>query len=221
MNTKLFIGLLLVVTVFSAVLVFAEGKRVIRNPPVSVGELFYREAKWSCHNGNEGNAGGPTSCKPSFVWKKIADDACKPAQNSQPKCGVNSFKVAEPCSISRKEKGFRFVKFSCHDGSEFSEGSGSSCKSSRIWKEFADMTCKPKCKKQGVNSFAVSVPCKPGRNGQPKESIENNAVVEADAVTGAVAKEFVTNCGKNKRCPKGMFCVRGACNKRAVIKSAI
>ena len=40
-------------------------------------EYGFRTAYWQCHDGKEENQGGETSCKPSEVWSKYAQESCQ------------------------------------------------------------------------------------------------------------------------------------------------
>jgi hypothetical protein len=69
--------------------------------------------------------------------------------------------VITPPVIS--EGTFRNSSYSCYDDSVFNEGGPTSCKTSSLWKSYADKTCLGKCSlvsgKCGVNSFGVSNAC--------------------------------------------------------------
>lgn len=70
-------------------------------------ENRFRNAFWECYDGKESYEGGPASCKSSETWQKYAEDFCEGhcSSNSDAtsdvtfvkKCGVNSFKVWNPC----------------------------------------------------------------------------------------------------------------------------
>ena len=51
--------------------------------------------------------------------------------------GVNTFSVNTPCN-----DGFRYMEFTCYDGFSKREGGPTSCKSSAVWKSYAETSCK-------------------------------------------------------------------------------
>ncbi|MDP2750116.1 MAG: hypothetical protein Q8O89_04765 [Nanoarchaeota archaeon] len=58
----------------------------------------FRYAKWECYDGKKETQGSESSCKPSELWQKYAQEACAGhcyADNS--KCGVNSYSVGIEC----------------------------------------------------------------------------------------------------------------------------
>ena len=60
---------------------------------------WYRIAYWECYDKINEKQGGGTSCKPSEVWKKYAEEFCSNhCDNKTGKCGVNSFGVYSECS---------------------------------------------------------------------------------------------------------------------------
>ncbi|HLD37452.1 MAG TPA: hypothetical protein VJA86_02605, partial [Candidatus Nanoarchaeia archaeon] len=77
--------------------------------------IGFRNAYWQCYDGTEDKQGGETSCKPSEIWQKYAQEACnKRCITVQPdkekclagqncagytKCGANSFAVYNECSL--------------------------------------------------------------------------------------------------------------------------
>lgn len=68
-------------------------------------ENRFRNAYWECYDGKESYEGGPTSCKRSKTWQEYAEESCKghcsPDTIYPRKCGVNTFKVWNPCSGER------------------------------------------------------------------------------------------------------------------------
>jgi eight-cysteine-cluster-containing protein len=69
--------------------------------------IGYRNAYWTCYDGNASDQGGPTSCKSYETWKQYAEEFCKgrctslavtDAANTGVKCGVNTFNVLNECT---------------------------------------------------------------------------------------------------------------------------
>ncbi|MDD4628829.1 MAG: S-layer homology domain-containing protein [Candidatus Peribacteraceae bacterium] len=61
----------------------------------------FRYAAWQCSDGSESKEGGPTSCKDRKTWEGYANDACRSrCGDNSAKCGVNGFKVWEPCGAA-------------------------------------------------------------------------------------------------------------------------
>lgn len=60
---------------------------------------WYSIAYWQCYDNANDKQGGGTSCKPSEVWKRYADEFCNNHCDKETgKCGVNSFGVYSECS---------------------------------------------------------------------------------------------------------------------------
>ncbi|MBI3980733.1 hypothetical protein HY345_01925 [Candidatus Microgenomates bacterium] len=102
-----------------------------------------------------------------------------PPPTQECKTGLNSFQVLESCAPEK----FRYVSYTCYDGSSGKEGGPTSCKTSGDWQTFANKACAEKssctgtptithqpkpskspeptkkiCKK-GLNSFSVNTEC--------------------------------------------------------------
>ncbi len=73
----------------------------------------------------------------------------------------------------------RNAKWTCYDGSTYSEGESTSCKPSDIWKQYAEDRCKDRCNedksKCGVNSFSLGEGC-----GFASTSTCGNNICEGD-----------------------------------------
>lgn len=60
---------------------------------------WYSIAYWQCYDQTSDKQGGGTSCKPSEVWKKYAEEFCNNHCDKETgKCGVNTFGVYSECS---------------------------------------------------------------------------------------------------------------------------
>ena len=66
-------------------------------------KIGFRNAFWSCFDGQESSQGGPDSCKGQRTWEKYAREACK-GHCGNKKCGVNTFSISEECDITESAK---------------------------------------------------------------------------------------------------------------------
>lgn len=66
------------------------------------------------------------------------------------KCGVNTFSLSNQCGIGV----FKSIYFQCYDNYEQKEGGEGSCKSSDVWKKYAESICLKRCS----SSFGEFVP---------------------------------------------------------------
>ena len=81
------------------------------------------------------------------------------------KVGLNSFEVLESCAPEK----FRYVKYTCHDGSSGNEGGPTSCKTSGDWQAYAKKACadKSSCK----NTPSITKQPKPSKSPEPTKKI--------------------------------------------------
>ncbi len=95
----------------------------------------------------------------------VNDESCE-CKKHKPLCQPSC--VAD-CGSSDDDPLYRFARFTCYDGSSYSEGDSSSCQSEKSWRAYANKVCRTKCMatdsanvgylKCGVNSFALDSPC--------------------------------------------------------------
>jgi len=128
------------------------------------------------------------------------------------KCGVNSYSVTNSCKAGY----YRQMKVTCFDGSTFTKGDPTSCKSSATWASYAESLCKGRC-------VVPSVP--------PCVDSDGTNVTTQGAITMSTGNTYKDSCPSNDptkvwegicradgsyifnalNCPAGATCQNGAC----------
>lgn len=100
------------------------------------------------------------------------------------KVGLNSFQVSETCAPEK----FRYVSYTCYDGSSGKEGGPTSCKTTGDWQTYAKKACaeKSSCK----NTPTISKQPKPSGSPEP---------------TKIICKKGLSSFGVNTECGKNEF----------------
>ena len=115
------------------------------------GAGMYRYVKNMLCSGttSTGNLGGADQCKDMATWYSEALAICQQKFCSSPKpspvaCSTTVLKYRESCDTLTRS--FRYVDYTCFTGDKVrSQGSSSSCKTSTVWKQNAQMDCAKVC----------------------------------------------------------------------------
>jgi hypothetical protein len=124
---------------------------------------YYRFSTWKCYDELIEINDNPTSCKASTIWRGYAESFCADHCNpSGTKCGVDHFEVTNPCQPT-DPTGFKFSTRICYDWTTQVNNNPSSCKTSPMWRGYAENFCEWHCNtgsnKCGVDHFEVTNPC--------------------------------------------------------------
>ncbi len=123
--------------------------------------MLFRESYGSCYDGTPFHLGGPTSCKPSGLWRTYANNFCKDHYACLKGIEFSSQCIYDTGSISVTEaQGYKQATATCYDGAKIPLIGVSSCQSPATWKQSGEDSCSRgnHCK-TGVNTFAVTNIC--------------------------------------------------------------
>lgn len=150
---------------------------------------------WKCVVGNETKG---CSARPNNGGVGIL--RITPAISTGSACvskeGVNTFSVDTECDSGK----FRYMTFICYDGYTRREGGPTSCKSSDLWRTYADGYCKGhfnSCSTQ-TSSVSVSGRCGDSRNVCITGNVDENTLVDTES--DYKWKCLGSNGGKNVNC---------------------
>ncbi len=98
-----------------------------------------------------------------------------------------------------KSKGFKFAYWQCYDGMEEKSEEETSCKTSDIWRQYAEEFCKNHCSEEGskcgINTFSVSQYC---YDEESKKGAESQTQSKCEYALKACKEGDIISCTKWK-----------------------